>query len=261
MPAVINEANFENPDGPLKGSGPITRDSVIRTIPIEKTRVIEDEVEDDFDVAGGEETVTEEKEPIIEELEEVSFKDVGNVIRALSKRYGDSYLKWEPETLFMVLRDELREDFPDEIKERILAARTFAVNGPWKEWHLFEKAAIGCTGGAVVLGQMQYISPEDIARTTKLMREVSPNKKFSDEVLRYIAARLYSDNILWTGDAFPIECQKYIIELGASKALVDSCRERFKELADVPINKIKLSENLIDMQVGRILGIRHLVNE
>jgi len=259
MPANVSEASFASPDGSIEGTP--TRDSVVKVTPIETVHATADDPHPiEFDVSGGPETVIQQEEPDTTPIEDIPISDISDLIKAIKKRYGKKFETWEPETLFIVLQDDLKDDLSDELKERILAARAYAADGPWTHYEEFEKAAIKTTGGVVRPNTIQYISPEDLARAIKLMKDLGPKREMSDEVLRYIAARLYEANIMWTGDVFPIECQKYIHDLGASEPLVNSCIERYKELSGLPMKKINLNENLIDIQVGRILGIKYLVD-
>jgi len=252
MPAEIEAVSWQGPD-----KSPDTEPEKIVSI-VPKESIDSEEVMSSVEAWGAAETVEEHEDEIEVNIEDVSVGSLGDLIVLLKKKYGNTFIKWEPETLFTVLEDDTGGPVAREDRERILASRAFAVDGPWKEWELFEKAAIAATGGSAVLDTIQYISPEDMARTLSLMKKINPNGAFSDEVYRYIAARLYNDQIMWVGDIFPIECQKYLHELGAPKALAAACKERFKELSGIPLEEVAPAETLVDMQVGRILGLRYI---
>jgi hypothetical protein len=264
MPAKVTPAKDDSISVPQETTAKpkVIRDKVVRVIPIESVHAHTDLVENDVNakIQGGAETTYQEEDPGQEEISNIPHSEVSRLINAIKKRYGGRFSKWEPETLRAVLLDDLNGEISDDLWQKLLAARTYAATGPWTRWDQFEKAAIAVTGGSVIPDRVQYISPTDIARALKVMQETTPGKKLSDEVLRYIAARLFYDQIMWVGDVFPIECQKYLYELGAPRSLVDACIERFKNVSIQKVEAIELKENLVDIQVGKILGIRHLTN-
>jgi hypothetical protein len=252
---------LELPEEPVAGPK-VVRDKVVRVIPIETVHANTDLVEEEQEskVRGGVETTYTQEDLDQEEISDIPHGEVSRLIKAIKKRYGDRFAKWEPETLKAVLLDDLKGEISDDLWQKILAARTYASPGPWTRWDHFEKAAIAVTGGPVLPDRIQYISPADLARALKIMQETTPGKKLSDEVLRYIAARLFYDQIMWVGDVFPTECQKFLYELGAPRPLVDACIERFKNISAQKLEDVALKENLVDIQVGKVLGIRHLMN-
>jgi hypothetical protein len=181
----------------------------------------------------------------------------------LKGKYGESFLNWEPETLKIVLIDDFElDEIPDNLWESILATRVAGDGVTWDDYVAFEKAALAISGNPVHPGKIQHVSVEEMASLYKLMSRISPDEELSDEVARYIAARMHTDGYLYCGHVFPDAVQGFIFELGASRVLTDSVHEHVqgllmsenvKEAVKESIEDLGTSE--VDIQIARYISL------
>jgi len=205
-------------------------------------------------------TIDQDEEEI-DTLEELSGAQQSDIYKFLKSHYGDSFIRWEPETLRVVLADDLNStDIPDNVWETILAIKTAAVGVSWDNYIAFEKSSLAISGMPVDPGSIQYVSPKQMYRMYTFMKEIDPGQTFSDEVLRYIAARLFSDNLVYSIGAFPDDVQTHIESLGVSRDLVTKVSEKLHSFGDLSRDSIpsfigELSENAVDIQIARYLDM------
>jgi len=202
---------------------------------------------------GFRETREENPTPPDELLESYEAAGTKQLFDLLLKAYGHRLSTWEPETIFTVLQDDLDGEISDTLKERILAIRIFMTDRPWTDWVAFEKAAIAVSGGHVDPEMIQYVSPASMAKAIAIMKSLDSRKIFSDEVQRYIAARLHAENHLYVTKRMPEKIQSYLQVLGVSGDLVKMCQKREPELKNMqnPPEPV----NLVDLQVTKALSL------
>jgi hypothetical protein len=182
----------------------------------------------------------------------------------LKEKYGDSFINWEPETLKIVLSDDFElNDIPDNVWESILATRVAGAGIMWEDYTAFEKGSLAVSGSPVHPGTIQHVSVEEMSEMYKLMNSIDPEGTLSDEVARYIAARMHTDGYLYCGSAFPSEVQEFIFELGAPRSLTDSVHEKVLLVLDQNKEGIRslgvsiedLGTSAVDIQVARYISL------
>jgi hypothetical protein len=190
--------------------------------------------------------------------------DPASLYLTLLGKYSESFIDWEPETLNLVIKDDFDlGEIPAVLWDKILATRIAGKGVSWNEWLAFEKSALAVSGSPVYPDVIQSVAPEEMSALFSLMRKIHPDKELSDEVSRYVAARMYADNFLYCGTVFPDNVQALIFELGASRQLVDATHEKVTEIVtrvnagetSVVTAVALLNNSSLDIQVARYLSL------
>lgn len=217
-----------------------------------------DDLQDDDIYLGDPGNVTGDEEDSETDFDLISSSPA-TIYANLIGKYGNLFLSWEPETLRVVLQDDFDLDFvPDSLWEMIMAIKVVGAGAATEDYVAFEKAALAVAGSPVVPGRIQHVSPSEMAELCKLMKEIYGILDLSDEVERYIAARLFTDGFLFVGDVFPEEVQKHIMELGAPRELVKMTAKKVGEIVDggnIEEDLSALAENAVDIQVARYFSL------
>lgn len=278
MGALIHELRWED-DGDSKplevadsqGEEVLVGDGdgeIIASVPV-VNRLNSESLGDSSVGGSGEEFELDEQYSLIggdpEEDWDLITADPASIYKNLYRAYGPKFLEWEPETLETVLKDDFdMDDIPDNIWSSILATRVAASGETRTNYVAFEKAAISIDHAPVHPGTLQDVSPHQMKALWDLIKELdldedgNPDNDLSDEVMRYIAARLHSDDYLYVRGIFPPQVQDFIIELGAPMGLLDMVREKIGSLKSEE-TLIDFLENMgnsaVDVQVARYFSL------
>jgi len=152
---------------------------------------------------------------------------------------------------------------PDTVWEAIQATRVAGAGVTWNSYLAFEKAALAISGQPVHPGFIQHVSVEEMAELYKLMTSIDPEGELSDEVDRYIAARMFADNYLYCGNVFPNDIQQHLFTLGTSRELTNAVHEKVNTILNTHNeNTISLSasiaaltHSMVDIQVARYISL------
>jgi len=171
----------------------------------------------------------------------------------LIKAFGAEYLTWEPETLWKEIELTFGVTTSEVNKNKIQAVKTcHVVDRPYEAWEVFEKVATSLGGAIPKFDVIQKPSPHLCASAVENMQHVR-DKKFSDEVYKYIAAVLLDDGISYAHG--PLEpCNKHML-LYVDPVL----QKRVKQAIEKGRIPTFDGNNDEDVQVAKVLSIKDYV--
>jgi hypothetical protein len=119
-----------------------------------------------------------------------------DLLRILTSAFGAGWVTWEPETIWSEMRRVFGEA-PNEItKGKVQALKTLLVtNAFWVDHLAFEKVVLAVNGRIPIFDQYQHPSPAMIAFAMEEAATIR-GARFSDEVLRYIAAVCFESGLI-----------------------------------------------------------------
>jgi len=133
----------------------------------------------------------------------------------LIRQFRTDYLEWEPETCWSEIQHEFGTTVSELNRNKIQATKTcHLVDGPYERWNIFEKVTVSLSGMFPKFDMIQKPTPHACAFAVETMSHVR-DKKFSDEVYRYIASVLLDDGVCYAPP--PLEaCNEYLAKFVTS---------------------------------------------
>lgn len=183
-----------------------------------------------------------------------------DIIRSLSK-LGNDWITWEPETLWA----ELKKDGPltESMKSKIQAAKSLLTTDAfWRDHLAFEKIAVSLNGIVPAFDQYQHPSPAQLAKAIVDAKAVRDGR-FSDEVLRYIAAVCFEAGLIVLPEPLDV-AQESLDEMTGpvvGRHLREDISRRWSE-ANVNMEPQGLyTETVTGIQLARMKAIREYVGQ
>lgn len=114
----------------------------------------------------------------------------------LEKKYGDDWLKWEPEVLWEELGQKMSLSRAD--KDLIMAIRVMLKsNAPWRDWGAFLSVVRALNGIEISPVYANSNTPAQIAFALEIMDQFSEDDLFDPAIGQVVAGTLYKDGIYW----------------------------------------------------------------
>jgi hypothetical protein len=115
---------------------------------------------------------------------------------ALNKKYGEDWLEWEGETIFMDLT-EAGEDIPEVNKQKIQALRAIRNTDLfWSEWPAFTTISMALNGIIPDASITERPTLSEMAFAVQVAR-VLRDMPFDDELSLWIAAEAEDEGVPW----------------------------------------------------------------
>ena len=177
----------------------------------------------------------------------------------LIKRYGSTWVFWEPEVLWDAIEEDFHHPVSEVAKNQIQALRTLQIiNRYWLEPEVFEDVSLSLNNIIPDFDKMEYVSPAQIAFSVESAGLIDKNV-FSDDVGHYVASMCSESGLVFLCDQLEV-FQKYMRDIpnySSFENLIESCHEKWDTIKDMNPNDIKLSDDdQIDVQIARALGIK-----
>lgn len=116
----------------------------------------------------------------------------------LLKEFGPEYFGWEPETVWVEIYKTWGASTSDINKNKIQAMRTIHVTEqPYERWEVFDDVCAGLSGLPPLFDVIQRPSPGRAAYSMDVMKKAREEQKFSEEVLKYVAAVLLDHGLVF----------------------------------------------------------------
>lgn len=175
----------------------------------------------------------------------------------LALKYKQSWLEWEPETLWAAIRSDFGP-VGDVARGKIMALRTcLKTNTPWIDWDAFEHVSQAFNDGLVSFGMMQPPEIEDAAYTVTVMRRLG-DWPFGADVSGYLAAVCLTAGLVFAPEEWFPSAQYFMDKQShAPPALRDTVAAAWDKLKDVNLSAVSWREsNPVDNQVKKLWAVK-----
>ena len=186
------------------------------------------------------------------------------IMLALKRLYGEEFLEWEPETIFMELQDDgvtvdtclenkincgmvlaLQPDFLNDSMTFENCVRV--LNGLKMQWDITQKPDIAHLNWGVIEGLLVMDSLQDLPDDTE----------FSDEVELYVATALHHDHYMLAPDALRF-CQDILEKFNNNNELIlPELKKEWEALQEKLLAGMEVAfeeDDLLDIQLGKLVG-------
>lgn len=163
-----------------------------------------------------------------------TYGNVRTFINRLNDLYGAEWYNWMPETLLYEIKDGLGLKLDQHEKDELFAVRLILTSdNPYTDPFVFENTITALSGAtpAMDTGQLLLLVPFITALKTMLRIR---NHALSDDVLKYIAALFYVNNIYYIPNEMGelSRAQPFLKQLLSNKGekeLYDKAKKTFEE--------------------------------
>lgn len=181
------------------------------------------------------------------------------ILRALTGKLGREWILWEPETLWVSIREAFPGPLSEVLKNKIQAVKALLTSSAfWIDHVAFEKIAVALNNHVPLFDQYQNPSPAMLANALEeagLIRSA----RFSDEVLRYIAVVAYQDGLMVLPEPLDI-AQEHLDELTrgtVGRQFKEDIARRWSEAKGAPEGLYQ--ETLTGIHLAKMAAIREYV--
>lgn len=180
--------------------------------------------------------------------------------QVLARMFGNSWLKWEPETLWAEIKDETSSVVSDEARDKINALRLLMVaDNFWDEYTVFENTILAFNDQMVDPGYIQVCLPQELAYGLTVAGAIRL-RPFSSEIVNYVRGCCTQDGLIVYHRSFAFAQPRYDDE--HLRELVQNVRkvwdiERFTQLR-VPAGE---EGDAVVVQVAKLHDIEVFVRE
>ncbi len=180
---------------------------------------------------------------------------------AMQRLFGsNSFLGWEPESIWLELDDNGVKDFPQENRDKILAVGTL-IMGDAFHWDalVFEKTIVAFNNLPIVPDGIQEASPGELAwgvfEAELLSQYAGHNGEYDYEPTRYMAASMHRAGLALSPELLVV-AQEELDKLNSDQQeLKDVVGERWGGIDKEKLEDLALEETPTDVQIGYLSAI------
>lgn len=179
--------------------------------------------------------------------------------RILFGKYGDSWLAWDPQTLWMEIEDDFHVQVSDEVRDKINALRVLlTARDFWEDFSVFEKIIIAFNDRYVDTEHIQVCLTEELGYGLTVANAIVV-RPFSQEIKVYIQGCCKETGLLVYHRSFAFAQPPYTGEL---RDLAQEVRkvwdiERFTQIT-IPEHQ---QHDPVMVQVGKLHDIEVYIKE
>lgn len=188
------------------------------------------------------------------------------VFRAACALLGGQVMNWEPESIWMELRD-LDIAVPGPNKEKILAVSSL-IQTPAFYWdvNVFEDTALAFNSEPVIVEVLQEASPAQLCwavyEAEVLLRSQGKDPEFDYEPAKYAAVCMHRAGLVVAPDGLEFAQEELDKLTQGHKDLKDEVNKRWAALnGKTKLEDIELQETPVDVQLGMLAATQLYVNE
>lgn len=180
--------------------------------------------------------------------------------RILFGKYGRAWLEWDPQTLWMEIRDDFGAEVSDEVREKINAFRVFLTTRDfWEDYFVFEKIILAFNDRYTDTENIQVCLPEELGYGLTVANSIVI-RSFDREIIAYIQACCRQSGLIVYHRSFAFAQPRY--EDSDLRSLVQEVRkvwdiERFTQIT-IPESQ---QEDAVMLQVGKLHDIEVYIRE
>ncbi len=116
---------------------------------------------------------------------------------AMMKAFGVEWLGWDPSTIWVMIQRTFKMPISEHARAKIQTVKTLHVaDGPWEQWHVFEKIIQGLNNNIPKFEIMQAPTLEQFYAGIDMLEHIRVHP-FADEVKRYMAAAVLHEDVLF----------------------------------------------------------------
>lgn len=202
---------------------------------------------------------------LIADLQSIPFwvdpgVDPAVLAKFLGNQYEIDWLSWEPETLRTTLEKEQAVIIPSEVWEKIMALRNILwVDSFWKRWEVFEKVACAFNQIKPNFGEMQYLSPAQLAYAVNCANAIR-TLPFSMEINCYLAAKLANDGLILAPRELAF-CQEQLDKITSGSNNIREEARSYKLSETIDSGNPAYIQKLLVTSVNLYVGLKEKVRQ
>lgn len=184
-----------------------------------------------------------------------------SLLVVLKNKYNDNWVRWLPETLW----EAIRKDFGpinEVVKNKIQAVSVaLSTDAPWVDWTTFENCGKSFNNSIPVFGQIQPLSPSEVAYTVQLLKKLNVFD-FSNEVTGYIAAICLYNGIIHAPKKWFDGAQYFIDEQNKNHDLVNEVKAAWKVIEKEELYDVELREDSpLHVHVAKLWAVKEYLRD
>jgi len=184
-----------------------------------------------------------------------------SILLALQRVLGNnSFLAWEPESIWLELADNDIENFSRQNRDKILAIATLLMGDSFY-WDalLFENTVLSFNNISIAPDAIQEASPGEISwgvfEAEILSQYAGYNGTYDYEPTRYTAASMHRDGLVLAPELLVFAQEELDKFNSDQKELQEIVSERWGAIDKDNLENLELSETPADVQIGRLASI------
>ena len=200
------------------------------------------------------EKIGEDKDVLREEREFLLGPETNPIELAneMNAKYGDSWLEWEPETLWETIRKDWLTYPNEESKNKLMAIKVLmASESFWNDWEVFEKICIAFNDRVPNFHVMDDLSTAELTLAVRLASKLK-KRSFGSEVQAYVASEGSEVGYIILPEelAFAQEKLDFLMQGTPGEALKEELKDRNLLTLDV-----KDEEDPVHIQAGYLQAV------
>lgn len=187
------------------------------------------------------------------------------VHRAAEMLLGNQIRNWEPESIWLGLRDH-GLDISVTNRDKIMAVNTLlVVPAFYWESNAFEDTCLAFNNQIVIPDALQEASPAQLAwgiyEVELLMQADSKDPEFDYEPAKYTAVSLHREGFLLAPELL-VFAQKELDRLTrGNEDLIPTVKERWEKLDKDKLDTVEFQETPVDVQLAKLAAVHMYVDE
>jgi hypothetical protein len=180
--------------------------------------------------------------------------------KVLNQAYGDTWIDWEPETIFKTIQMDFGAVPTVLNKNKIMAVSALRNSSTLLDsWDAFQNLCVTFSGRIPNFHFMQYISPAEICSTLSKVKRITDSLNPGSEVRGYIAVICMNEGLCFLPDSLRV-AQDFLDSMGNDTELRDKIHQKLVSITDHQVmdpedNTVELSEDPVDVGVAKALAI------
>lgn len=186
------------------------------------------------------------------------------VYHAVLKILGSQSAAWEPESIWLGLKDH-KLDMNEAMRNKYMAASTLLQNPAfYEDMHIFEDTCLAFNESPVLVEILQEASPAQLAwgvyEAEVFLRQNGMDPDFDYEPAQYTAAAMHSEGFIAAPELL-VFAQDELDKLNrGNKELYSSVLDAWEKVDKSQLASLKLEETPIDVQVAKLAAVHLYVD-
>jgi hypothetical protein len=175
---------------------------------------------------------------------------------ALIDKYGDEWLKWEPETLWQTIRLDFGGQIARINKEKINAAKLLHLSDSYfRFWDTFEKVVCAFNNVMPLFDRVQDFTLGQAAHAMRQAAEIR-KESYHNEVLTYLATKAKAEGLIWLPP--PLDVVQEVLDKVNPPEIVplkNEIQERWNAFEEQDLKNVELKEDIFGINLARLAAI------
>ena len=187
------------------------------------------------------------------------------VHRALELLLGSQTRNWEPESIWLGLRDH-KIEIPQTNRDKILALNTLLITHAFYwEVNAFEDTCLALNNLIVIPDALQEASPAQLAwgiyEVELFMQGQGNNEEFDYEPQKYTAVSMHREGLVLAPPLLVFAQDELDRLIRGHQDIIPDVKARWEKLNKAELDGVELAENPTDVQLAKLIAIQLYIDE